>query len=62
MDRLMAGSTSPLSGGLLAAKAGKTSIENKRTTRVKGIEILFILQPPLAAIFRTTSYRYDILF
>jgi hypothetical protein len=51
----MTGSTSPFSGGLLAAKAGKTSIENNRVMAAKNIKFFFILQPPLSPIFKALN-------
>jgi hypothetical protein len=42
MGRLIPGSTSPFWGGLLAAKTGKTRIENKEAAIAKGTKMLFI--------------------
>jgi hypothetical protein len=48
---LITGSTSPLPGGLLAAKAGKTFVENKKVIVAKTIKFFFILQSPSITIF-----------
>jgi hypothetical protein len=42
-ERLITGSPSPFSGGLLAAKAGKARVENKRAVIARGTKRFFIL-------------------